>query len=154
MDQSEVTIRLPAAMLAALKKVAGDEDRSVGQIIRDAVTHDLHRREKAKTPVRADERLVAPLRALLAEDFAFARDWDDLFKKLRAKGYRLAESGGGLVLQDQSTGQRLCKGSELGYGYAQLLRKFDTPFPGHAHQWLLGRVRDNVSPSVPRSPLP
>ena len=152
METHDITLRLPAPMLAAVKAAARDDDASVGQIIRAAITRDLHRRETAKTPVRADERLVGPLRALLAEDFAFAKSWDDLFDRLRAKGYRLAEAGGGLVLQDHATGQRLCKGSELGHGYAQLLRKFEAPYPGHAHRWLLGRVtettrmRDQASP--------
>ena len=141
MDQHDVTIRLAAPMLAALKAAAEAEDASVGHIIRDAITRDLRRREAAKTPVRADERLVAPLRALLAHDFAFAHDWGDLLARLLAKGYRLAESGGGLILLDHATGNRLCKGSELGYGYSQLLRKFDAPFPGHAHSWLIARVR-------------
>ncbi len=146
MEQSEVTLRLPAVMIGALKIAAARDDVSVGQIIRDAIARDLQRREKAKTPVSADERLVAPLRALLADDFAYARHWDDLFGRLRAKGFRLAESGGGLILLDHSTGERICKGSELGYGYALLLRKFDAPFPGHAHTWLRGRVQADISP--------
>ena len=94
------------------------------------------------------------LRALLAEDFAYARDWDDLLSRLRTKGFRLAEAGGGLILQDHHSGQRLCKGSELGFGYPQLLRKFNTPFPGHAHKWLLDRVRDGLRPSTPQQPSP
>ena len=154
MEQIEVTLQLPAVMIGALKIAADQEDVSVGQIIRDAITRDLQRREKAKTPVRADERLVAPLRALLADDFAYAKDWDDLFGRLRTKGFRLAESGGGLILLDHGTGERICKGSELGYGYAQLLRKFEAPFPGHAHKWLLGRAQANINPSTPRSPWP
>ncbi|MGV8985612.1 MAG: ribbon-helix-helix protein, CopG family [Cypionkella sp.] len=150
---NQVTIRLPTATVAALRELAVAEDVSVGQLVRDAIHRDLQRREKAKTPVRADERLVAPLRALLAEDFAFACDWQDLFNRLHAKGYRLAESGGGLILLDHASGQRLCKGSELGYGYAQLLRKFNAPFPGHAHKWLLTRAGVKSIPSAPHSPL-
>jgi hypothetical protein len=152
MELHDITLRLSAPMIAALKTVAGDEDCSVGQIIRDAIGRDLQRREKAKTPVRADERLVAPLRALLAEDFAYAVDWSDLFSRLRVKGFRLAEAGGGLVLLDHATGERLCKGSELGYGYSQLLRKFDAAFPGHAHNWVLNRVRAEARASRPQTP--
>ena len=141
MDDKDLTIRLPAALHGAVQKLALADDVSVGQIIRTAIHHEILRREKAKTPVRADERLVAPLRALLAHDFAYARDWTDLQSRLRQKGYRLAEAGGGLVLLDHDSGSRLCKGSELGYGYSQLLRKFNAPFPGHAHKWLLDRAR-------------
>ena len=141
----EVMLKLPDATLKALRQNARDEDVSIGTLVRDAIERDLRRREQAKTPVRADERLVAPLRALLAGDFAFAASWDDLLARMRAKGYALAEAGGGLVLTDLA-GQRLCKGSELGYGYSALLRKFDAPFPGHRHDWLLARLRGQDSP--------
>jgi hypothetical protein len=130
----EITLKLSEVTAAALRQLAEQEDVSIGQIIRDAIRRDLSRREKAKTPIRADERLVAPLRALLADDFAYAQNWSDLTRRLLQKGYRLAESGGGLILLHHLGGERLCKASELGYSYSQLLRKFDAPFPGHAHQ--------------------
>jgi hypothetical protein len=120
-------------------------------VIRDAIRRDLKRRETAKTPVRADERLVAPLRALLAHDFAYARDWPDLQSRLQAKGYMLREAGGGLALHALD-GRRLCKGSELGYGYAALIRKFRAPFPGHAHRALAARAlrpRAEPCPELP-----
>ena len=147
METRDVTLKLPKPVLDALILAADQDDVSVGQIIREAIDRDLRRRVAAKTPVRADERLVAPLRALLAVDFAYASSWDDLAQRLHGKGYTLAESGGGLILLDQATGQRICKGSELGYGYAQLLRKFNAPFPNHRHTWLLGRVRPYSNPN-------
>ena len=135
-----VTVKLAPEMIAALRLVAQEEDVSPGQIIRAALGRDLLRREKAKTPNRADERLVAPLRALLAEDFFHAVDWRDLQARLTRKGYRLAEAGGGLILQRHPTGERLCKGSELGHGCSQLLRKFRAPFPGHSLGGLLAKA--------------
>ncbi|RBI85542.1 hypothetical protein DRV85_07315 [Rhodosalinus halophilus] len=141
-------LRLPPDYVAALDPIAHAEDVSRGQVIRDAIRRDLKRREKAKTPVRADERLVAPLRALLAEDFAYARDWSDLQSRLAAKGYRLQEAGGGLALHALD-GRRLCKGSELGYGYALLVRKFGAPLPGHAHRAAAARA---LSPPAARAP--
>ncbi len=140
MENGLVTLKLPEAMVAALRGIAAEEDVSVGQIIRDAIERDMRRRATAKTAERPDERLVAPLRALLADDFAYARGWDDLFERLAAKGYRLSESGGGLVLVD-ADGRRICKGSDLGYSYSRLLRRFDAPFPDHRHGWVLDRVR-------------
>ena len=62
-----VFVKLPAPAVEALNRIARQEDVSVGQIIRNALNRDSRRREKAKKSVRADERLVAPLRALLAE---------------------------------------------------------------------------------------
>ncbi len=140
MDNETVTLKLPNATVLALHAIAAHEDVSIGQIIRDAINRDLVRREKAKTPVRADERLVAPLRALLADDFAYATSWADLQSRLHRKGYHLAEAGGGLILCEAGSGTRICKGSELGHGYAQLLRKFNAPFPGHSHTWLVDRT--------------
>lgn len=137
MDMIEITLKLPVAMLDALRRVAADDDVTAGQLVREAIERDLRRRAEAKTPIRADERLVAPLRALLADDFAHAKDWQDLQSRLIAKGYRLAESGGGLVLVTHPAGDRLCKGSELGHSYSALLRKFQKPFPGHSHTRLL-----------------
>ena len=141
MQTHVITIQLSQPMVAALRDLAVKEDVSVGHIVRMALEKDLQRRATAKTPVRADERLVAPLRALLAYDFADATTWVDLGKRLAAKGYALAEAGGGLILIETRTGQRVCKGSELGYGYAQLLRKFDAPFPNHRHNWMLEKQR-------------
>jgi hypothetical protein len=145
MEMLDISLRLPAPMVAALQRVATEQDVSVGQVIRAALHRDLARRQPAKPPNRADERLVAPLRALLADDFAFARDWADLLARLRAKGYVLAEAGGGLVLLAAGTGQRMCKGSELGYPYALLMRRFQAPFPGHSHRWAFERVRRETS---------
>ncbi|MDO9637182.1 MAG: CopG family transcriptional regulator [Pseudotabrizicola sp.] len=142
MDTKDLTLKLPLATVAALKRLAEQDYVTPGQLIRDAVERELRRRASAKTPVRADERLVAPLRALLANDFAYAQGWQDLQSRLIAKGYRLAESGGGLVLITHPQGERLCKGSELGHSYSALLRKFHAPFPGHSQAWQL-RVHTN-----------
>ncbi len=142
MTHREITLHLSDVTIAALEAVAADEDVTVGQILRDAVERDLRRRAAAKTPIRADERLVAPLRALLAYDFAYATGWSDLMSRLKHKGFVLVESGGGLILKRQS-GERLCKASELGYSYSRLLARFDTAFPGHAHDATLRRVRES-----------
>ncbi|MFN4155673.1 MAG: hypothetical protein ACK4HF_13545 [Paracoccaceae bacterium] len=142
MKMKEFTLRLPLATVAALRRLATEDDVTPGQLIRDAVERELRRRATAKTPVRADERLVAPLRALLADDCAYARTGNDLQTRLIAKGYRLAESGGGLVLITHPHGERLCKGSELGHSYSALLRKFQAPFPGHSQAWQF-RVQTN-----------
>ena len=140
MEPETLTLQLPPPMLAALRRIAAEDDVSVGQGIRAAIARDLTRRSQAKMPVRADERLVAPLRALLADDFAYAKTWGELQSRIAAKGYGLAESGGGLILFERNSGMRMCKGSELGYGYASLLRRFKIPFPGPASRWRPGLV--------------
>ncbi len=130
----ERPVSLAPETWTALEDLARAREVTPGQIIRDAVARELRRQAEAKTPVRADERLVAPLRALLADDFAYAGGWEDLAQRLRRKGFALREAGGGLVLHRLADEARLCKGSELGYGYAALMRRFGRPFPGHRHR--------------------
>ena len=130
-----VTLYLGPEMVAALRQLAGDENTSVGALVRGAVKRDLYRRTRAKTAAKTDEPRVAPLRALLADDLAYATDWADLQARLGRKGYVLREAGAGVALY-QTDGTRLCKGSELGYSYSRLMRRFAAPFPGHSHRYL------------------
>jgi len=71
-----------------------------------------------------------------------AQTWDDLQSRLTARGYRLREAGGGLALVTHPGGRRLCKASELGFSYSDLMRRFGRPFPGHAYHKLATRVLD------------
>ncbi|MCB1390875.1 MAG: hypothetical protein H6898_17270 [Rhodobacter sp.] len=134
-----VSLDLDAHTLAALQKIAAEEGCGAADLIREAIRRDLFRRSRAKTTERADERLVAPLRALLADDLAYASDWHDLQARLRRKGYALNESGGGLALFRFPEGQKLAKASDLGYSYARLMQRFGAPFPGHSHDYLVAR---------------
>lgn len=142
-----VTIKLPEPLLRAAEEVAQARDISLGALIRAALSAEIRRANlPAKTPHRADERLVDPLRALLAVDFGAARDWPDLQARLAAKGFALREAGGGLALHDHPGGTRLCKASELGHAYASLMRRFGAPFPGHSHHGLAARVLHEKAP--------
>ncbi|MGR3435865.1 MAG: hypothetical protein ACU0CO_13405 [Shimia sp.] len=119
---------LPDDMLAALRRYARGDRLPVEALIREAVTRDLVRRHRKARKVHPDERSLAPLRALLADDFAYARGWHDLLSRLAAKGYGLREAGAGLILVDGS-GAKIAKASDLGYAYGRLRRRFGTPFP-------------------------
>lgn len=140
MEKITVMFSLPETTLDALRKIATDEDVAIEHVLQGAIKRDLFRRSRAKKAVRTDERLVAPLRALLAEDFAFADGWDDLQNRLRIKGYALREAGAGLALHRHACGTRMCKASDLGNSYARLMRRFLTPFPDHSHRYLPERV--------------
>jgi hypothetical protein len=147
MDMHPVTIGLPDPLLRAAQDRATARDISLGALIRAALHAEIRRANlPAKTPNRADERLVDPLRALLAVDFGAARDWPDLQSRLAAKGFALREAGGGLALHDHPGGNRLCKASELGHAYASLMRRFGAPFPGHGQSWLTRRILHEKAP--------
>lgn len=140
MSMISVELKLHQEMLAAAQQIARAKDVSVGQLVRDALAREISRAKGARPPVRADERLIAPLRARLANDLAQAAGWDDLQSRLKAHGYALREAGGGLAVHTDPGGSRVCKASELGFSYSRLMRRFGTPFPGHKHTWLADRM--------------
>ena len=141
MSLREIMLKLDESTLRAAMRLAQDSDVTLGQFVRVAVEAEIQRRSRnAKTPNRADERLLASLRTLLAADFAHARSWADLSCRLSRQGFALREAGGGLALHRHPSGERLCKASELGHSYATLMRCFDAPFPGHSHRYLADRM--------------
>jgi hypothetical protein len=148
MDMQSIYLSLPEPMLRAAVLLAQDRDCSLGALVRTALAAEIKRAQSgAKTPNRADERLVDPLRALLAVDFGEACNWPDLQQRLAAKGFALREAGGGLALHSHPDGTRLCKASELGHAYASLMRRFGKPFPGHPQTWLEQRILHQKAPS-------
>lgn len=147
MDMQTIPLRLPEPLLRAAVLLAQDRDCSLGALVRNALAAEIKRAQSpAKTPNRTDERLVDPLRALLAADFGEARNWPDLQQRLAAKGFTLREAGGGLALHDHPRGTRLCKASELGHAYASLMRRFGQPFPDHSQRWLENHVLHEKAP--------
>lgn len=149
-----ITLSLDDAFLRAAREVARAREISIQQLLKDALRSELARTHRpAKTSARTDERLLAPLRVLLAADLAMARGWQDLNARLAGKGFELREAGGGLAVFSRPGGRRQCKASELGQSYADLMRRFGQPFPGHGHVWLaqrvLGRTDDDGAVTEP-----
>ncbi|WP_185020829.1 hypothetical protein [Histidinibacterium lentulum] len=148
MSDDSVTIRLGRTLHAAARDLARMQDISLGQLLRDALAREIGRAERgARPPVRADERLVAPLRARLAPILAEAPTWTVLLHRLqREEGVTLVEAGGGLAVLSFPDRQRLCKASELGFSYARLMRRIGAPFPGHSHTWLFEKAGQGEQP--------
>ena len=140
MDMERVDMKMHREMLQQASKIARARDVTLGQMIRNLLAREISRTGHARPPVRADERLVAPLRARLATDLADATGWEDLQQRLGHKGYALRAAGGGLALHCKHGDQRICKASELGFSYSRLMRRFCAPFPGHSHKWLFDRM--------------
>ncbi|MEL7011824.1 MAG: hypothetical protein AAFO72_00950 [Pseudomonadota bacterium] len=129
-------MKLHPELADATHRMARERDVTIGQLVRDLLAQEISRAKRARPPVRAEEQLIAPLRARLAEDLAHAKSWDELDRRLTAKGYQLIASGGGLALHQSSTGRRVCKASELGFSYSKLATRIGAPFPGHPHAYL------------------
>ena len=126
-----ITLTLHDPLLRAARDVAAAREITVQQLLKDALNAELARAHRqAKSPVRADERLIAMLRARFAGDFAYAGDWYDLIRRLRDQGVCLREAGGGLALFSLASGARLCKASDIGFSLNKLARRFRAPFPG------------------------
>ncbi|KNG94333.1 hypothetical protein [Pseudaestuariivita atlantica] len=144
----KVTLQVPVEMLHVGAEIARERDITLGQLVRDLLADEISRRKNVRPPNRADERLIAPLRARLAADFSSAHNWHDLHNRLQAKGYRLHAAGGGLAVHRHPDGQRLCKASELGFGHSRLVERFRAGFPGHAHSWVEARVLNATAPGT------
>jgi hypothetical protein len=113
------------------RDVAASREITIQQLLKNALADEVARHHRtAKSPVRADERLIAMLRAKCATDFAFAETWFDLINRLLNKGIMLREAGGGLALYSAPSGARLCKASDMGYSLNTLGRRFAAPYPG------------------------
>lgn len=150
MSLERVEMKIHPDMLRAANRLARQRDVTVGQLVRDLLSREIGRASAAKPPVRADERLVAPLRARLAHDLAEAEGWADLQARLTSKGYVLRAAGGGLALHDWPADRRICKASELGFSYARLMRRFGAPFPGHSHTWLEKQHLNQTQSGTPK----
>lgn len=128
-----VNLKLPDKLLRDAARVASAQDVTIGHLVRVLLAKEVERRLNPKTPNMADEGLVAALQALLARDMAEATSWDDLSDRLSRHGYTLHPAGGGIALHKLSCGTRVCKGSELGFAYRTLVRRFRAAMPDHPH---------------------
>lgn len=148
---------LPPEALAALRAGARSAGVSPSEHAARLLSKTLIR-DAARTPFRAEERsgsvetLLAPLRALLADDLSRASGWADLQDRLSIHGYTFRERGGGLALYSTSTAARICKASSLGWSYADLIRRFDAPFPDHSHTHVAERVLKRAVPKTQKHP--
>lgn len=116
--------------------VAEHEGKILGKYVREIVADAMAKRHPELAYLKP--RKPHTLQAWLFHDFAYANDWDELQAILCAKGYELAERGGGLVLCTVE-GECICKASEIGQPDAILMKRFGAPFPGPAHRSLKTR---------------
>lgn len=106
---------------------------SPAAVLRDLVRLEVQRVERraARSDAVIDEQLLGRLRLLVAEALYASHSWGQMQAALRARGLQYVPAGGGLNLIDPETGEVLCKGSQVGPGHQDLVRRFGTGFPGH-----------------------
>jgi hypothetical protein len=117
-------------------------DESPDAVLRDLIRLEAQRveRRQARSDEVIDERLLGRLRLLVAEVLVEARSWRDMQQGLAQRGLRHVAAGGGLNLIGIKTGRVLCKGSQVGPGYLELVRRFGAGFPGHPRPGLAAQV--------------
>ncbi|MCX7565696.1 hypothetical protein OS189_05010 [Sulfitobacter sp. F26169L] len=69
--------------------------------------------------------------AMLCRQFTAARNWPDLINRLAIEGMELRPTGAEIGIHIAATGRHLCNGSAVGAPYAQLVKRFGAPLPGH-----------------------
>jgi hypothetical protein len=131
MDLESVTLRLPRDLLSGAQRVATARDVTIGHMVRQLLKREVERQLSQGAREETDARLLAALQALLGRDMSQAQDWADLAERLRPHGYELRAAGGGVVLYKSSCGTRICKGSEIGFSYGALMKRFGAPMPDH-----------------------
>ncbi len=108
-------------------------DESPGAVLRDLVRLEVQRVERRSD--RCDEdidaQLLGRLRLLVAQALLDAQSWAEVQADLASRGLAYAAAGGGLNLMDPVTGEVLCKASQVGPGYMDLVRRMGCGFPGH-----------------------
>jgi hypothetical protein len=123
-------------------------DETPGAVLRDLVRLEVqrHSRRAARSDEVFDEQLLGRLRLLVAEALVNARSWEQAQAALHLRGLAYIAAGGGLNLIDPETGEVLCKGSQVGPGYLDLVRRFGVGFPGHGRPGLAALAMAGVQP--------
>lgn len=123
-------------------------DETPGAVLRDLVRLEVQRCERrvARSDEVIDEQLLGRLRLLVAQALEASYSWAEMQAALQAHGLTYIAAGGGLNLIDCETGEVLCKGSQVGPGYMDLVRRFGTGFPGHPRPSLAALALANSQP--------
>ena len=93
-------------------------------------------REVHRGVATRSEAWLKRLETQIGEALTKSRDWASLRFHLDRHGIAYHPAGKGLIVIDASTGEVLCKASEVGPGYGDLVRRFGQGFPGHPKPWL------------------
>jgi len=112
-----------------LREMERVDDLSGGGTVSDAEYWRAKREGRLPQTPFAKEAILS-LRERLYDDFGQAESWDDLTKRLEARGLTLERKGQGLVL---TNGERFAKLSEMGRGVRMkaLETRFDEKFDGY-----------------------
>jgi hypothetical protein len=129
MELESVTLKLPRELLSGAQRVATAQEVTIGHMVRQLLKREVDRQLSSKDITTVSGGLISAVQALLERDVADACNWDDLSHRLRPHGYVFRLNEGALVLFKTSCGTRICRGSELGFSYANLVKRFGQQMP-------------------------
>jgi hypothetical protein len=142
---AQLTLPMPHELLARLETFAKDRGTTPDAVIRMLLRDKLPKPRRPKPPETTLEALRID-RAAIVKAFHEASSWSELQAALLPYGVEVAPKGGGVAVQDLGSGAYACNGSELGYGYMDLIRRFREGLPAHANKKLVERVLSEKSP--------
>ncbi len=126
-----VTLRLSRRLLSDANSVAAGQDVTIGHLVRHLLAKEIDRRLGPRTNGKPDENLVAAVDVLLTQEMSEADGWDDLAARLVHYGFELRPDGDDISLHKRFCGTHVCKGSDLGFAYRTLVRRFGCGMHGH-----------------------
>ncbi|MFV1464486.1 MULTISPECIES: hypothetical protein [unclassified Phaeobacter] len=88
----------------------------------------------ARNGSRLDAEMAAQLRMVLSESFRTAKNWLDLIRALRSKGFYLERSDGRTRLRDAHSHVEICTCRFLGFPGKELEVRFGAPLPDNISQ--------------------
>ena len=145
MEMKEPKSKLCQSTVAANRRLIAGGDDTLARIAGDDLPAPLAQGlRKARTGAPAEAGVRRRLRHILSEDFAHARSWPELMARLAAKGITLRSAGGGLALHGHPDSRYLCRVSEIGQSYCDLMQRFGAPLPGHSHRYAVDRLLDRT----------
>lgn len=125
----DVTLRLPAHLADALRRLARERGDDFDTLARGMLDREVMRLRSAQASQRMRNERLARLTGLLAPVIEAAPDWNFLQAHLALFGYELRPEGASIALHDRDTGEWLCRGADLGIAYPLLVRRFGKPLP-------------------------
>ena len=128
--------------------LCAERDETPGAVLRDLVRMAVQRHHGQSNAPDAgaeadgppDQLALMRFRILVKAALAEASSWDQMQAALARQGLALVPSGGGVALADLGSGRVLAKGSQVGPGYPDLVRRFRAGLPGHPHPSIAAMV--------------
>lgn len=132
MEQDWVILRLPENLLIDLRLLASASGVTPGQYLRNHITAQADAAAPVPEPVplpRTDTSDTTALREMIADTLFAATDWAGLQRALLKEGFALRADGYSLGLYAWPSQQMVCKTVELGFSYAELIRRLGSGEP-------------------------